>query len=101
MSIEDPSDLIKRVTASTLKAIAGHQNDEVNITYSSAPPSINGVDVKMPNPNPNLDQKEIEIYRGISDSLGLKLRYHNEIIHKKYMPSGKDAREVYLSLIHI
>ena len=95
MSIEDPSDLIKRVTASTLKAIAGVQDEEVNITYSSAPPSINGLDIKMPNPDPILGKKEIENYRGLSDSLGVRLRYNNEMVHKKYMPSGKDAQAVY------
>ena len=95
MREKEPIDLLKRATASTLKAIAGHRLEELNVTFSSGDPSVNGQEVKIPNPNPFQTKTDIEKFRGISDSLGLKLRHHNEKLHRKKMPSGREAQAVY------
>ena len=42
MQAEDPNELIKRVTAATLKAVAGQRNEEVNVNFAPGGASLTG-----------------------------------------------------------
>ncbi len=98
MQAEDPSELIKRVTAATLKAIAGHGDDEVSVNFSPGGANLTGNQAQLPPPTNTIDRDAFTKLRGAADALGLRLRYHDEKVHREHMPSGPDARAVYDAL---
>ncbi|NQW01189.1 MAG: cobaltochelatase subunit CobT [Rhodospirillales bacterium] len=95
MQAEDPNELIKRVTAATLKAVAGHIDEEVSVNFSPGGASLSGNQVQLPAPAGTFDQAAFTKLRGAADAMGLRLRYHDEKIHREHMPPGPDARAVY------
>lgn len=98
MQSENPNELIKRVTAATLKAVAGHQEEEIGVSYAPGGASLSGNQAQLPAPATTMDQEAFTKLRGAADAMGLRIRYHDEQIHKDHMPAGPDARAVYDAL---
>ena len=101
-SSESPSDLIKRVTASALSAVATRKG--VNVTYSQGgAASLTGeesggeITAHLPAPPFNLHRDDVSRLRGAADALALRLRYHDEKLHRKRMPQGADARKLFIA----
>ena len=90
---EPPSDLLKRVTAAACKAIAGR--DDVTVQFGHGGASLGEGTVHLPSPPPQVNKSAMIKLRGISDALALRLRYHDEAVHKKHLPKGAEARAVY------
>ena len=95
MQAEDPNELIKRVTAATLKAVAGQRDEEVNVNFAPGGASLTGNQAHLPAPSGNTNAESFTKLRGAADALALRLRHHNEQIHREHMPPGPDARAVY------
>jgi len=95
MRDEAPIDLVKRVTASTLRAIAGHREEEYTVNFGPSGASVSGQQVQLPAPNGQIDMAGLTKLRGVADALGLRLRYHDETLHRQHMPNGPEARAVY------
>src|SRR6516225_6777939 len=66
-----PTEIFKRATASTLRAIA--ERDDVTVGFGPEPAGL----------------------RGAADSLALRLRYHDDAVHSKRVPHGPLARAVF------
>ena len=49
----------------------------------------------MPLPSRDLPHEEVSVVRGESDSIALKQRYHNPIIHNDRLPATSTAQELY------
>ena len=98
MQAEDPNELIKRVTAATLKAVAGQRDEEVNVNFAPGGASLTGNQAHLPAPSGNTNAESFTKLRGAADALALRLRHHNEQIHREHMPPGPDARAVYDAL---
>ena len=90
---EEPNELVKRVTASALKALAAEGELTVNFTPGQA--SVTKETAVLPTPVGAMDMAALTKLRGISDALGLRLRYHDAEVHTEHMPSGPEARAVY------
>ena len=88
-----PTEIFKRATASTLRAIA--ERDDLNVGFGPEPPGVSGIKVKLPNPARDLPPEEAAQLRGAADSLALRLRYHDESIHAKRLPGGPLARSIF------
>ena len=101
MQAEDPNELIKRVTAATLKAVAGQRDEEVNVNFAPGSASLTGNQAHLPAPSGNTNAESLTKLRGAADALALRLRHHNEQIHREHMPPGPDARAVYDALEQI
>jgi len=98
MSAEDRNELVKRATATTLKALAGFQPQEITVNYSPGAASVTGNTVQLPAPTGPLDAPSLTKLRGVSDALGLRIRYHDDAVHAAHMPRGPEARAVYEAL---
>ena len=98
MQAEDPNELIKRVTAATLKAVAGHHDEEISVNFSPGGASLNGNQAQLPAPAGNANREAFTKLRGAADAMGLRLRHHDEQVHCEHMPPGPDARAVYDAL---
>src|SRR5438270_13478767 len=88
-----PTEIFKRATASTLRAIA--ERDDLTIGFGPEPPGLAGTKVKLPNPARDLPPEEAAQLRGAADSLALRLRYHDNAVHSKRLPGGAMARTVF------
>src|SRR3984957_16071812 len=91
-----PTEIFKRATATTLRAIA--ESEEVNVSFGPEPAGLSGKRVKLPNPARDLPADEVAQLRGAADSLALRLRSHDDSVHSKRLPGGPLARAIFESL---
>src|SRR5579863_4832255 len=91
-----PTEIFKRATASTLRAIA--ERDDLTIGFGPEPPGLSGSRVKLPNPARDLPADEVAQLRGAADSLALRLKYHDDAVHAKRVPGGPLAKAVFEGL---
>ena len=91
-----PTEIFKRATASTLRAIA--ERDDLTVGFGPEPAGVAGTRVKLPNPARDLPADEAAQLRGAADSLALRLRYHDDALHSKRVPGNALARAVFEGL---
>ena len=94
---ESPSDLVKRVTESTVKSIAGKSDLEVSfVSGNEARVATNGANVRLPSPpESNISATDITRLRGAADAVALRIRYHDADLHRRCRPAGKDSAQVF------
>jgi cobaltochelatase CobT len=90
---DGPIEQFKRVTASTLRAMA--DEGELEVTYSAGAPNVNGKTVRLPLPGRALDAGQVSVLRGTADALALRIRYHDAKRHSAASPRSPVAREVF------
>ena len=90
---ESTPDLLKRVTAAALKAVAG--DGEVTVQFGHTGASLNDKTANLPAPTPQVNRAAMTKLRGVSDALALRIRYHDDAMHKKLAPTGPEARAVF------
>src|SRR5215471_17149556 len=88
-----PTEIFKRATAATLRAIA--ERDDVIVGFGPEPAGQSGARVRLPNPPRDLPAEEAAQLRGAADSVALRLRYHDDAVHTRRVPSGPLARAVF------
>jgi len=88
-----PTEIFKRATAATLRAIA--ERDDVTVGFGPEPAGQSGARVRLPNPPRDLPAEEAAQLRGAADSVALRLRYHDDALHSKRVPSAPLARAVF------
>ena len=90
---ESPTEPFKRAVATTLRAIAGKPELEVN--YAAEKPALNQERARLPEPPRRMSKADAAILRGHAASMALRLAMHNPAIHKKMLPQGENARSVF------
>jgi cobaltochelatase CobT len=90
---ENPVELFKRATAATIRAIA--ERDDLSITYGAEPAGAAGARVRLPTPGRDIGHEEAAQLRGAADAVALRLRYHDDAVHKSRIPSGETARAIF------
>lgn len=90
---ESPVDRFRRVTGATIRALA--ERADLDATFSPGPQGLSGGDVRLPLPSRDLPAGEVALVRGEADSAALRLRYHNQAMHRAHRPGAEDARAVF------
>jgi cobaltochelatase CobT len=90
---ENPSEPFKRAVATAVRSLAGEPDLEVN--FSSEPPSLKGLKARLPAPTRTLPPHEVAFVRGTGDAYALKKAYHNEKVHARYKPSSADGNAIF------
>src|SRR6201993_307441 len=88
-----PTEIFKRATAATLRAIA--ERDDVTVGFGPEPAGQTGARVRFPTRPRDLPAEEAAQLRGAADSVALRLRYHDDAVHNKRVPNGPLARAVF------
>jgi cobaltochelatase CobT len=88
-----PTEIFKRATSATLRAIA--ERDDVTVGFGPEAAGLSGSRVRLPNPPRDLPAEDAAQLRGTADSVALRLRYHDEAVHSKRMPGSPLARAVF------
>ena len=90
---DEPLETYKRATTATLRAIA--ENEELEVTYGKGAAGIRGNSVHVPLPTMGCSEQELNAVRGVGDEFALKLRYHNEAVHRRSAPKAGPAHEMF------
>ncbi|MCX7380866.1 MAG: cobaltochelatase subunit CobT [Alphaproteobacteria bacterium] len=90
------SEDFKRATAGVLRAIA--QTDEVQVAFQPGPSGLAGKRARLPLPTRALPPQEMARLRGAADSLALRIRHHDDMVHNARMPARREAKDVYDAL---
>jgi cobaltochelatase CobT len=90
---ESPSEPFKRAVATSVRSLAGEPELEVN--FSSEPPSLKGLKARLPSPTRTLPPHEVAFVRGTGDAYALKKAYHSEKVHARHRPSGVDSNAIF------
>ncbi len=91
---EQSLETYKRATTATMRALA--ENDELDITFGKGNPGQRGASIHVPLPNLGITEAELNAIRGIGDEFALKLRYHDERVHRTVAPrAGGPAQEMF------
>src|SRR5919205_3155037 len=90
---DTPTEVFKRSTAATVRAIA--ERNDLSVSYGSEPAGATGTRVKLPTPGRDISHEEAAQLRGAADAVALRLRYHDDAVHKTRLPSGETARAIF------
>ncbi|HZF34818.1 MAG TPA: cobaltochelatase subunit CobT [Candidatus Angelobacter sp.] len=83
----------KRVTGCAMRAIA--ERDDLTVSFAPGQHGLFGTEARLPPPAHELPANEVANVRGEADSIALKLRHHNAMLHAREAPTGEMARAVF------
>jgi cobaltochelatase CobT len=83
----------KRVTGAAMRAIA--ERDDLTVSFAPGQHGLFGTEARLPPPAHELPANEVANVRGEADSIALKLRHHNAMLHAREAPTGEMARAVF------
>lgn len=90
---DSPPDILKDAVKSTMRAMAGEP--ELEVTYSADKPGLTGKQARLPAPTKAMRPEQVKQIRGLSDSMALRLKHHDDRLHFKQQPSAGLALEIY------
>ncbi|PCJ61109.1 MAG: cobaltochelatase subunit CobT [Rhodospirillaceae bacterium] len=86
----------RRALGAAMRAIS--KKDTVTVQFTSGSTAMEGATARIAQPSPNLHDWEVMKIRGQADAMALRLRYHNEKTHRRFAPTGGEARTVFEAL---
>ncbi len=90
---EHPLEPFKRATTATIRAIA--ENDELEVTVGQGPPTVRGNRIRVPLPAVGSAPQEVDAIRGMGDEFALRIRYHDDDVHRSRAPRSGPAQEMF------
>ncbi len=87
------AEIVKKTITEATRSIA--DEPELEVVFGDEPPQITGKKIKLREPNTSLNKEDLSILRGNADLLALKIKNHDEAVHKKYIPSSPQAERIY------
>ncbi|HYC67862.1 MAG TPA: cobaltochelatase subunit CobT, partial [Brevundimonas sp.] len=90
---DGPVDVFKRSLAAAVRAVA--EKTDLAVGYAAGQPGYKGKEVRLPLPPRHMDSDEVTRLRGSADAVALRLRFHDDAVHARRQPAGKDARDAY------
>ena len=90
---EDPLEVFKKAVTSTMRAISG--KEEMVVTFGRGKPYVQGERARVPLPEPGLTVDELASLRGTADEFALRVRFHDEALHREGRPPAGIAVEAF------
>ncbi|MDD7909339.1 cobaltochelatase subunit CobT [Pseudovibrio exalbescens] len=84
---------LKQAISSAVKAISAEA--ELDVAFSNDPPGMVGDKIRLPDLPRSLTLRDIQITRGLGDSMALRRAVHNKAIHNRFSPTGQNARAIF------
>ena len=91
--IDDNTEVFKQAVTSTMRAISG--NEELNVSFGRGKAYIQGNRARVPLPEEGVSEEQLAVLRGTSDQFALRMRFHDEMSHRKFRPDTGIAQELY------
>ncbi|KCV83123.1 cobalt chelatase large subunit [Actibacterium atlanticum] len=93
---ENPADPFKKALSEATRVLA--DDPELGVSYSVDPPGMTGDSVRLPQVSRRMTREEVLLARGTADAYAMRLRFHDEPTHQKYMPQGQMAQDLYSAM---
>jgi cobaltochelatase CobT len=90
---ETPLDRFKQALTGAARAIA--REPEAEVAWSTDTPALQGQSLRVPMPARSLPPEQAREARGFADSFALRLRHHDEGLHRRGVPTEPGARACY------
>ena len=90
---ESPVETFKRATVATMRAIA--ENEELEVAFTQGNVTVQSTNVNIPLPQVGCTELELNALRGVGDEIALKMRYHDETVHRRHTPVAGPAQELF------
>jgi cobaltochelatase CobT len=90
---EAPTEPFKRALAGCVRAVAGKR--DVEVSFAADRPLLTGDKVRLPEPPRRLSPQDAAIERGLGDAMALRLATHDGKVHRRFSPTGRQARAIY------
>ncbi|MEP9399241.1 cobaltochelatase subunit CobT [Mesorhizobium sp. KR2-14] len=87
------TDAFKRAVTVCMRAISG--DNELEVAFAKDRPALAGNRARLPELPKKASKADIAITRGLGDSMALRRACHDNRIHTKLAPEGKQARAVF------
>ena len=92
-SNEEPSSKFKSALTGTMRAIA--QDDELAVEFGAETPRVEPHKAKLPQVDHYLNEQVVAVSRGVADAFALRLARHDDKIHARHLPEGRNAQAVF------
>ena len=86
---ESPAEPFKRAVSIAVRSLAAEPELEVN--FSSEPPSLKGLKARLPSPHRNLPAQDVALVRGVGDAYALRKAYHDEKLNNQFRPASPEG----------
>src|SRR6187397_37487 len=93
MADESPLDRFKTALTGAARAI-GH-DAEAEVAWTAEAPAMQAKSLRVPMPGRSLPRDQAQEARGFADSFALRLRHHDEALHRRGLPAEPEARACY------
>jgi len=93
MADESPLDRFKQALTGAARAIA--REPEAEVAWTAEAPAMQGKSLRVPMPGRSLPRDQAREARGFADSFALRLRHHDEALHRRMIPAEPGARACY------
>ena len=93
---ENPAEPFKKALAEATRAIA--DDSDLAVSYSVDPPGLSNEAVRLPQVTRRMSREEVLQARGAGDAYALRLRFHDDATHSRYLPQGDMARGLFEAL---
>src|SRR3982750_2950053 len=90
---ESPSEPFKRAVSVAVRSLAAEP--ELEVAFSSEPPSLKGLKPRLPSPHRNLSAADVALVRGTGDAYALRKAYHDEKVNSRFRPASPDGAAVF------
>ena len=90
---DNPADPFKKALAEATRAMAN--DSDLSVTYSVDPPGMANDSVRLPQVTRRMSRDEVVAARGAGDAYALRMRFHDDAVHNRYLPQGEMARALF------
>jgi cobaltochelatase CobT len=90
---ESPIERFKRSTGVTLRSIA--ERDDLTVNFTPSGQGLAGGEVRLPLPARDLPAEDVALVRGEADAIALRLRYHDDTVHRDRRPGSEAAQQIF------
>ncbi|OXT02665.1 cobaltochelatase subunit CobT [Notoacmeibacter marinus] len=92
-TISEAQDGFKRSVSATVRAMSG--DHDLEVSFSRDKPALVGNRARLPDLPKKPSAVDLSVTRGIGDSMALRRACHDERLHMRLAPEGRQARAVY------
>ncbi len=93
---ESPIEKFRRTTGAAIRAIS--ERDDITASFTPSGQGLVGTEARLPLPARDLPPEDAATVRGEADAIALRLRHHDDKVHRRRRPGAEMARQIYDSV---
>jgi len=94
--IENPIERFRRTTGAAIRAIC--ERDDITASFTPSGQGLVGTEARLPLPARDLPPEDAATVRGEADAIALRLRHHDDKVHRRARPGAEMARQIFDSV---